>query len=360
MKSLSLALLCLTTGFALAAEGWPTDTGGILYYWGNRADAEMTDRSGETDECRADPIDFGRFSSTQGMDLGDGWFRADERGSLRWRDAAAVTGAFSIACTLNPDGITADTERTVLALVTEGGKTADFSLRQKGSTLIWHSGETDSGPFATLAAGTPTHVVVTSTGSVLQVFANGTSIFEKKLALDPKKWTGKRIFYGTATGAPPYWHGYLEHIVLRDRAQTAAEIAADFAVLQPTLARPQPEHWLIRGKLIEKTEWGEGDVAFDDEYARLVVAYRYEVVAVKKGTYEDKQISVMHWGALDRTPVPSVINREIGKEYDLTLEEVDAHPEVAYEVSRDTTDLDSGVNLIPLYDVTDVGVKGVP
>ena len=78
-------------------------------------------------------------------------------------------------------------------------------------------------------------------------------------------------------------------------------------------------------------------------YQRMLVDHTYEVEEVLEGSLDAKTILVLHWAVLERKPVPG-IPREVGEVYELTLESLEAHPELESELQMNgSEDLSLGL-----------------
>jgi len=73
-------------------------------------------------------------------------------------------------------------------------------------------------------------------------------------------------------------------------------------------------------------------------YTQGLCVYRYDVLEILEGDYNEKHVHVAHWMVLDQTVLP-FSNIEIGTEHELTLELLDDNPQLASEnLSDDIVD----------------------
>ena len=106
----------------------------------------------------------------------------------------------------------------------------------------------------------------------------------------------------------------------------------------------------MRGKLVESDPMPTWE-AFQP-YREGFTTLLYEVEEVLEGNYAGGQILVRHWAMMDQKPVPGW-PREIGKSYELEVEEWAAHPELTGSRVMET-----GIfapDLIVYYDVATPG-----
>ncbi len=112
----------------------------------------------------------------------------------------------------------------------------------------------------------------------------------------------------------------------------------------------------VQAQLVEKTTWKK-EVALTAGYPRVLIVHRYKVERVLGGQYKEEFVHVAHWGAWGRQPVKEIIDRTVGKSYQLVLEAMDKYE--ILESEQILNDIEADIDLPIMFDVAGVGVTTV-
>lgn len=304
---------------------WPSDPAGLVFKWQNiRAKNEFTAADGKSHVTRTEADGHAHYGPNYEMKTTGGSFHPILESDVLLQ-RAVQNGEFSFQGL-----VTADSPS---GAVFEIGA---YSLRVEDGLLSFYAGAQSCSKFASIAAGTPTHIVLNvAKGNLTGAFINGAPVSTITDDGFPKSGAGDELTFGRELD------GRLEHLAFYNRAISAEEVTADFSLLSAVLAKRKPiQRTKLMGKLVATSPMKT--VEEIAPYVRALVHYVYETDDPKF-----KQIAVAHWSILDSKILPG-LPREIGKTYELNIEPMDAHPQLdSQAVSSEVDEL-----LMLYYDVT--------
>lgn len=262
--------------------------------------------------------------------LGGGSYRAERIGE---HVAAMLTkgGALTFAMLIEPDG--AQPEGACLAAYAVGKEAPQIAVTSSGAGLRIAVGGTAMD--APCAAGLH-HVLFTAGGGSLAVYVDGTAAGSVPLPTLPT-WANGVLRLGNDAQAAHPWRGMIAGAALYNRAATPGQAAAlARASLERHAAHPPIPRIAMSATLLARSQFEEPEyVAYNKAY----VLCDYRVESVTAGSYDGKTIRVAQWVFLGRKLL-TTSTREIGQRYDLLLEPMAAHPELADEQAYDTLEAD--------------------
>ena len=310
---------------------WPSAPGGLIFKWENvRAKNEFAAPGGDNEVSKLEPKGLARYGRHYEMVLDGGTFDPildsdqlvnaidPEAGNFGFQGLVTVNAGTGELLAGAPGRLTIEISPQPALRFTYGSRQVYAPLNPPSKT------------------GTPVHVALSVNAGEGTFFVDGQAIASSNEETDPGDAPASaKLQFGAG------FDGTLEQVALYDRPLPAAEVAADFALIQKKLdARKPVGRRQVRGKLIAKSPLPQpGNIK---PYVRALVYYAYEV--------EGENIAVAHWAILDSRPLGG-LDREIGMSYDLTIEPKDAHPQLVSQAeSMDEEKIDF---LMPLYyDVT--------
>lgn len=320
-----------------SSDGWPAASGSLAFQW---LDNDSENRVGDR-VCRFEAVGIGRFGPSFEMLLDGGGFVADDESNAALAAGAAAGGSFGLEFALREsvsDGAGPPPAARLVA-VEDGAGGLLVGVFREGGNLVVRAG---AGGVAVaeaevaVAEGVRTIFVGTSPAEGLVFAVDGDMRNGGGAGVDLSAWGGARLVAGAAgaaAGKPA--EGYRAHVgavaattglaAMPDGARLAA--AREAAVVRWGEAEPPPR-LRIRGRLVEAA--GMPSARDLDTYRRALIDCTYEVVSVEEGDYDEERIVVLHWALLDRRPVAGM-PPVAGREYELIVEPVDAHPELESE-----------------------------
>lgn len=322
---------------------WPGSSANLVYVWRNSDAMNVLD--GRHMNCNVLAHGTARFGRAKDMLLDGGWFETDSATAEATAKELAQSKAITFEFLFTEEGMLKDGESSTLcSLKTADGKSLVEIKRAKDS-LIASMPESafaaKAGDFSTalpFAPNTTLHVVLEVNETGGQWSVDGKQLPAKNgLSLSMAGLAGAKLEFGQTTPVPAGWSARLSNVAVFKRALTDREIATHSKVSRPEPVAPTTRIKVL-AKLVEATT---PDPTQLGSYKRMLVDHTYEVVKVLEGTLAAPKINVMEWGMLDMKLVPG-IPRDLDKEYELTLEPADAHPEITSELQMATsTDLEA-------------------
>ena len=317
---------------------WPSSPDGLVFKWENvRAKNEFTTPDGSNQLTKLEPKGLARYGRHYDMDLSGGTFEP-VLGSEAQLKASLETGSinFQALVTANANGgeiLQAGKFRLHLQRRTSNGREFSQLLLEHGPGTFVDLGE--------FPLNEPTHLAVSFAPEKEDgAFINGAPVQTHRMAESSISRFPPRFRFGGG------FDGRVEHVAFYNRAITADEAAADYALIRAKLDQRKPvERINVKGKLVAMSPMPTLESI--EPYLRALVYYAYET---DHPDPQNKLIAVTHWAILDQKTVGGM-PREIGKTYDLTLEPFFEHPELSSQAeSRDEDAIDI---LLQLYhDVT--------
>lgn len=325
---------------------WPGNTAGLIFLWENRSKKNEILEAKEqvTRTCRTKPRGLARYDRYFGMDLAQGVFTTEPVVGERLLAACRTGNQFSIEAVLTPRQTELTKGSRVISFAS--GETNNIILGQEQDRLILRlntAGCHAMRPVSLcrLTPGVPQYVIVSYAPGRLQCFLNGkplhvTNTFSGGL----ESWRPGNLVFGDRNR---FWPGTLDHIALYGRAIQAPEARKKYARIADQLkSRCTLARLVLDARLVEATSIPTP--ASIRPYRRALVVNRYDHLTVIHGQCAEQQILAAHWAILDGR-VLDTARRQKGKEYRLTLESFDAHPELEGE----RLIMDSEEFLLPLY-----------
>jgi hypothetical protein len=331
---------------ASPAATWPVTKDGLAFLWENRnANNAVKLPDGRLLDCSLESRGAARYGRHWELLLDAGTFHPKREAAEHLRALWSSSVNLTFECLLRSGDKETAGKGELLRL-------PGFVLSRVANQLSL-TPAAGAGLVYEIQTPLPWHLVValekTGADALVTVFINGKQIANLTMANMPGGDAGEARFGSSSGGLG----GGLKNIALYG-ARLSDEVIAQHArlLLDREAALPAaPARVRLRGKLVETSAMptAEGLGA----YTGGLVAYVYEVQQVLSGEYPEKRVLVRHWAMLDRQIVAGFPRKE-GGAYEIELEPVSAHPELAGErVMDDTTALD----LDPWYDVRTPALK---
>jgi hypothetical protein len=221
----------------------------------------------------------------------------------------------------------------VLAITSDWDSTV--RVVQAGDRLVaeWafgsRHGQYRSQDLGAVRAGQYQHVAVAVSGKRCAGFLDGKDVFEVPLrGSHPGAERGWKLTFGGPAGKTTVWDGFVEGVSVHGQPLSAQAVAANVAAYRRTLrGRTAPPRAVVRARLTELRRTPTPKEI--KPYRRALVAHAYRVEAVLKGTCGAKRILSARWAILDDEVLPK--DREVGKTYELTIADFEAHEELEGE-----------------------------
>lgn len=313
---------------------WPVDRKELLYYWSNGATSDEI--IGRHSGCRVIGHGVGRFTRGREMLLDGGWFGTDAATTEVLATALPASSALTIEF-LCAESIALPASATVRLLALEDADgDAYFEISRSAEEISFTSpaGKLGAAALELRASAAhqgsePAHLVLQITQEKISLYLAGveTASLPLSVPINFANLTRARLVLGQARPVPKGWEGRMQNVAVYGRDCPVSEIQA-MASTSKTNSLEATPRIRLKARLLLATE---PDMDMLASYQRMLVDHTYEVVQVLDGEYEPKKIVVLHWAVLDRLPVPG-IPKEIGEEYELTLESAEAHPELESEL----------------------------
>ncbi|MCK4625791.1 MAG: LamG domain-containing protein, partial [Phycisphaerae bacterium] len=252
--------------------------------------------------------------------------------------ACKKTNQLTIEVTLTPANLK---QRGPARIVTFSTNSAsrNFTLGQDGKNLILRLRTTQTGDNGTkpqvtlcqLAAGKPHHIIVSYFPGRLFCYVNGRKVpASAAVQGDFSNWAPQHLLFGDEWNGQRDWSGRLEGVAIYSRFVPPKEAVLRYRLYAARFKKRKPApRVVLEGKLVETTATpAPGDIA---PYRRGLVLYTYEVGKVVSGKCKEKRIQVAHWAILDDKALKSLAAKVKGRNYRLTLERYDDHPQLQGE-----------------------------
>jgi hypothetical protein len=182
----------------------------------------------------------------------------------------------------------------------------------------------------------PFHLGITIGGGRLAVYRNGVLLKSEKGVIDFSSWTAGNLIFGNGPDGRQNWTGRLEGIAIHTQALSAPCLLADAKAYLADVAERKPApRFRFRGRLLRKS-----DISTDlGPYPKALALYEYAVDEVLSGSCDLKVVPVYHWAVMERRLTP-VTKRALNESCTLTVEPLEAHPELESECQVNTLDAD--------------------
>ncbi len=212
---------------------------------------------------------------------------------------------------IEPDSVTPGSSGIVLTTANKSRR--NFVLEQQGRQLWFGIRMKGRGEGAfpkvllfELAAGRPTHVVVTYEPGHLVAYRDGELVTEdKSLKGSFFPWRQAPLIFGSDWNGEKPWHGKLEGVAIYSRVLESEEIGENFLRYQATLAaRPELERWLVEATL--ETCSKTPTLAEIEPYREALSVCHYRVGRVVSGKDLGAMIRVAKWSILDGQRIASM------------------------------------------------------
>jgi hypothetical protein len=268
------------------------------------------------------------------MILDGGWFAADEATNTALRKQLPKANALSLTFTL---GLEEQAAGGLVGLSSDASGPQALSVRWQDGLAV-QAGDSSLKLPLELKAGATAHIGLSFTGKELQYFINGSQHSTHQAAeLDYSQFANASLTFGEAAAS---YRACLSQVGLYGKALSAAEMAEVSAKAAEVPIPPQPLRTAVKAKLLSATE---PDLDSLGAYTRMIVDHTYEVIESAPGFAAGSKVTVLHWGILDRKPVPG-IPRELAQEYLLQLESAEGHLEISSELQIiDSPDLEAAL-----------------
>jgi hypothetical protein len=329
------------------------DDRGLVFGWDTGASfSQITDpKTGQIRQCNGQLRGEATFGRHHVLNLRGGGF-VPEAAAEPLLAACRGSNQFALEAILTSAGRPAVAEAVVFAFADDLAA-GNVSLVQRGDELGLRL-KTDDGPrelvpLGRLAAGVPTHLIVSYTSGKLGIYVDGRpALVPTAAAGGLSSWTPQPVIFGDAWQGGRNWPGMLEGIAILGREIPEAEARRRFKRQRESRKSRRPVEPIVAElKLIGTCE--AADPKGIAPYRRCLSVQHYEVAKVLKGKLDDKEITVAQWSVLDGKVFPGYGKFAKGQTYTLALEPWEAHPEQESE-RMISGDFDPTLPLF--YDVT--------
>ena len=337
---------------AAPAKSAPPSTEGLVFEWTNAASASQVidPKTQAIRLCTGQFRDLARLARHGLMDLAGGAFVVDNA-DADLLAACRKSGELGIEATITP----AHVDQADAAVITfSSGGSRNFTLAQVDQWLVLRLRTSATGPngsevpLCTLAAGRPTHVVISysgrrPTGASLLVTVDGRrALIENRLRADFANWAEQHLLFGDDWDRGHNWAGTLEGVAIYGRSIGAAEARARYAACLARMKDRKPaERLVLQGKLVQASK--APDPKSIKPYRRYLSVALYDVEKVLDGKCDARRVQVAHWSIMDAKPLKSYEALAPGASCKLVLEPFKDHPEQESE-RREMEDVE-----LPLY-----------
>jgi hypothetical protein len=327
---------------------WPQTTEALHFAWNELGvDTKLPASEGAQRICRVEARKFARFNRLLSMELNGGQFVADSESSSAIASACQTSHEFTFEALIMEGVEGYDPISLKLAGITGADGAEYFGLyrldhRLVARLLLGKEGESALNyPYKLLdfriEFGRPYHLVVTLKGKSLRCYVDGqlaSEVFVEREGLAGWKSGGSLAFGDAQPFDGGRWLGSMEQVACYSRELTDREGARHFEAAKQKISKLKPvDRVTVVGKLLEITPLSADPAS---PYPRMLLASRYEIESVARGVFQPKEITLLHWGMLDRKEVP---NRpvKLGQRYSLAVEPISLHPELKSERIENTT-----------------------
>lgn len=317
------------------SDQWPGNTTGLVFVWDN-ADSQNQVPAGNKAAprmCRVDARGKAKFNRFFDMDCSGGSFVAEKIGG-ELRAACQSTGELTLAAAITP-GRSEQIGPARIITFSSNALARNFMLGQDHDALVFDLRTKREGGNATvrlgkLVAGKIQHVLLTYTPGTLACYVDGKPVaVAAEIQGDFSGWGEHQLVFGDEYTGKFNWSGRLEAVAIYNRAVTAQDAARHYELFSARLSDRRPaERLRVRAKCLETTPIPDPRTIVP--YRRALVVNRFQVEKVLQGDFSGREILVAQWGILDKTVVPEARLR-VGQNQELTLENLDDHPELKGE-----------------------------
>lgn len=321
-------------------KSWPGSQNGLVFLWENAAAPnEVYGHGGQlVRTCRVKPFHAARYGRFHAMELGGGYFRAENIGGGLLK-AAKASNEIAIEGLFTADQSRVLDRQPLINYSEEDTSRGNFTIYQEGNQLMLRlktasTGDDEGNPAVAIGpvkAHKPSHLLVSYKPGRLVVFINGNKLVDTDaLKGGFQQWEHGTLVFGSGYGGRGSWSGKLEGIAIYRRAIGQKEARGKYALYRKKLlGRTPAKGGVVIGRLTAISPIpGIDDIA---PYRRALVVYEYEVEAIKEGNFEEDNILVAHWGILDSRIVRKVQQKKAGALYTLELEAFEDHDELKSE-----------------------------
>ncbi len=330
-------------------DAWPGSTEDLVYVWDTINETnDIRDAKGRTVRtCRVvarGRAHFGRFGQ---MRLAGGAMLAPDAAKPL---LAGIPKAdqLTIEALITPAHLKQDGPARIVSFSSDASH-RNFTLGQSGDTLVLRlrtpqTGVNGTEPQVTLAklvAGKPQHVIVSYLPGRTSCYVDGklvstTGAIQGRL----DNWTGQTLLFGDELNDSRDWAGELEAVALYSRFVTPAEAKRKYELVAKRLTdREKVPQITIEAELTATTAIPDPEGLVKENYRRALVVHEWKVRKVLAGKLDARQIAVAHWAVMDAKRLPEAAKLAKGTVRTLTVEPLDAHPELDSE--RQMNDLEN-------------------
>jgi hypothetical protein len=329
-------------------EGWPSDRTGLLFAWETKAGTVVAfDRAGKPlPALTLTPRGLARLDRFFAMGTTGGSFVADQASAylaIRWRKANGL----GLEAWLTPAGL-ADEGTDIIAFAS-GPDDYGFVLGQRGDKLTFGLRTADGAAqgleLATLVPGKACHIAVSYTSGTLACYLDGQPARTVATITGGfANWPDHHLIFGDSWVRRRAWAGTMEGVALFERGLTAPEVQRDHALYQAKVAlRKGVGRLEVQARLVTRSPVP----AYEEiaPYYQALVVYEYEIEKILAGSCARKRIRVVHWGMMDKNPLP-IAQAAIDQSCHLLLERFADHPQLQNDYLSDGLPADADA---PLY-----------
>ncbi len=287
----------------------------LLFLWEN---GKKENKAANERRCSVDARDQARFGPNFEMLADGGYFEADkESGEILSRHGVKkARTTIELIATAND----ADQRGTVFSH-------DQFQIQQRGDEWVFVSAEPKliGISLGKVEVGKPTHLAASfEKAQGWKAFEDGKEIQTDGDGPAPDmKASRSGMTFGSG------WSGSIEGIAIYADNLKKEEVEGNLDYFERNIAKRKAIPRIkIRAKLIEATP--ARSLEDLDTYQRGLLGYYYEVEEVIEGALDAKEVIVIHFTTMDRTPLTGFPRRP-GQSYELILEPKALHPELTSE-----------------------------
>lgn len=325
------------------AAAWQVDPQGLVFQWENALASNRVASAEGARTCSVEPRRYARFDRHFAMLTDGGWFEGDAESA-----AAAAAGLAGGPWSVEFSATLPQTAPEGGVILAAGG---ELIIRQTGADLGIQRRDRAWRVADVLPADGAVHVAAgaNAADALPVVIINGIAQTVGEAQAGPRR-DGTGLTFGALPGGDAPWGGILEAVAVHAAPPAPGRAAAHAGwwVSRQT-GRKSPERTVVRAERIEASPvLSVRDIA---PYLRAWTTASYRRIEVISGPDPGPGFTVTHWTILDRQLIPGALP-DAGAERTLTLEPLDAHPELESERGSDEVSTDA---LPGYFDVSSPG-----
>lgn len=310
---------------------WPSNRGGLVFLWANRAeDNQIASPAGDR-ICRVQQRGRAKFGRHFEMDAAGGYLVA-ESGADELLEAARAKGAVTLEAVIKLAAAAPDGGFVPAVSFGPGDGAPNFAVGVVGRALVLRVRVSDAAEpkeiaLGGTALGRPTHVFVNMDRNGVACFVNGARVaVAADAGADFRAWRPGELVFGDRAGR---WNGTIEGVAIYARRTFMQEAVQNHALYSPRLqGRGGVPRAVVRARLVEASKLPTPESI--SPYRAAMAGNVYEVVEVLEGRFEARKFIGAHWAVMDGRVLDDAA-RAPGAEFRMTVEPFGEHPELEGE-----------------------------